>query len=83
MFGKKEGPDDLVWIDDGIGEIIAAFGTENSSTTWIRKPRQVKRSELDVSMKILDSFKLNMYNTCIKDVEERKQRKAKKGSDAI
>jgi len=81
MFGKKD-PDELVWVDDGIGEIVAVFGTENSQPIWMRKPRQVKKSEVTISMKVLSSSMLHQYNTCIAEVEERKKKKAQKGKDA-
>lgn len=80
MFGKKD-PDELVWVDDGVGDVVAAYGTEYGQTVWMRKPTQVKKSAVTISMRVLDGTMLSLYNKCITEVEERKK-KTQKGKDA-
>lgn len=76
---KPETQELWVWVDDGMGPIIAAWSKDqNHSLKWIREPRHIKRSLYDpVIMDILDDEKLKLYRDCIKEVQDKAKQKKK------
>lgn len=68
----------LVWVDDGEGPIAAILGDEYSRPRFIHRPKQVKRCDVQVGMKVLDKKMLRMYNEAIAFVDKKKARVAAK-----
>lgn len=64
--------DDMVWVDDGQGPILAAWAkNRDSRMIWIREPKQVKASEVRPGMDILDEKTLKIYREAIDKVKKR------------
>ena len=72
--------DDMVWVDDGMGPIVAAWaGGPYDRTHWIREPKQIPKSKLDMSyMKVLDEKELAHYRKCIEMAGKNKKSRDKK-----
>ena len=66
--------DDMVWVDDGLGQVVAAYSNRPYDRThWIREPKQIKKSEVTVTMKVLSEKELEHYRKCIKQAEKHKK----------
>lgn len=72
--------DDMVWVDDGMGPVVAAWSKDQwSKTQWIREPKQMPRSKFDpVFMKILSEKELAHYRKCIENAGKNKSSGNKK-----
>ena len=65
---------DMVWVDDGMGPVKAAWSSgPYDKTHWIREPRQIKQSEVTVTMKVLSEKELAHYRKCIEQAEKHKK----------
>ncbi len=73
--------DELVWIDDGLGPILAASisGTSTngqfSKQVWIREPKQVKRKDVGVGDTILTPVVLRLYQEAIARAKNKASKK--------
>lgn len=66
--------DDMVWVDDGMSDVKAAWSRgPNDRTQWIREPRQVKRSQVTLTMKILTEKEVAHYRKCIELAQKHKK----------
>lgn len=72
---------ELVWVDDGRGDIVAITGSEHGRCQFLRQPRQVKKSEVDLGMKVLDSKTLREYNEAIAIVMKKRSKNVAKAAD--
>lgn len=76
---QVENPEDMVWVDDGEGPVLAVTGDEyDSRPTWIHKPKQIKRKDVQPGMTILSVTRKKLYDNCIMEVEARRRQKKDK-----
>jgi len=66
--------DDMVWVDDGQGPIVACWAKgPNSPLMFMREPKQIKASEVGPGINVLDEKMLKIYRDNIERVKKRRK----------